>query len=122
MFVNISPAQYNVGECEAQLNSAHAYLMDSVDKIWDDVQRNGDPSIESRVAVRLSGTHAIRVAVKIVESIYADCGATAIFEGNAIQRYFQDIHVITQHMQGRRVHYEMIGKYKLGLPVDESRM
>ncbi len=117
-----SIAQYNVGECEAQLNSAHAYLMDSVDKIWDDVQRNGDPSIESRVAVRLSGTHAIRVAVKIVESIYADCGATAIFEGNAIQRYFQDIHVITQHMQGRRVHYEMIGKYKLGLPVDESRM
>ena len=86
------------------------------------MQRNGDPSIESRVAVRLSGTHAIRVAVKIDESIYADCGATAIFEGNAIQRYFQDIHVITQHMQGRRVHYEMIGKYKLGLPVDESRM
>ncbi len=115
-------AQYNVGECEAQLNSAHAYLMDSVDKIWDDVLRTGDPTMESRVAVRLSGTHAIRVAAKIVESIYADCGATAIFEGNPIQRYFQDIHVITQHMQGRRVHYEMIGKYKLGLPVDESRM
>ena len=115
-------AQYNVGECEAQLNSAHAYLMDSVDKIWDDVMRTGDPSMESRVAVRLSGTHAIRVAAKIVESIYADCGATAIFEGNAIQRYFQDVHVITQHMQGRRVHYEMIGKYRLGLPIDEGRM
>jgi indole-3-acetate monooxygenase len=115
-------AQYNVGESEAKLQSARAYLMDSVGKIWDDVMRTGEPSMASRVALRLSGTHAIRVAVGIVESIYSDCGATAIFEGNAIQRYFQDIHVITQHMQGRRVHYEMIGKYKLGLPIDEGRM
>ena len=117
-----SIVQYNVGECEARLCGAHAYLMNSVHDLWDDVLRSGDPSLASRAALRLSGTNAIRVAVGIVQSIYADCGATAIFEGNAIQRYFQDIHVITQHMQGRRVFYEMIGKYKLGLPIDESRM
>lgn len=115
-------AQYNVGECEAKLRSAHAFLMDAVAQLWDDVTRTGAPSMEARVALRLAGTHAIRVAAQIVESIYADCGATAIFEGNAIQRYFQDIHVITQHMQGRRVFYEMIGKYQLGLQIDESRM
>jgi alkylation response protein AidB-like acyl-CoA dehydrogenase len=96
--------------------------MDSVGQIWDDVTRTGEPTMESRVALRLAGTHAIRVAVGIVESLYADCGATAIFEGNVIQRYFQDIHVITQHLQARRVFYEMIGKHKLGLPVDESRL
>jgi alkylation response protein AidB-like acyl-CoA dehydrogenase len=117
-----SIAQYNVGECEAKLRSARAYLMDSVGQIWDDVTRLGEATLERRAALRLAGTHAIRVAVGIVESLYADCGATAIFEGNVIQRYFQDIHVITQHLQARRVFYEMIGKHKLGLPIDESRL
>ena len=48
-------------------------------------------------------------------------GVTAIYEGNLMQRHFQDIHVITQHMQGRLQHYEMIGQYWLGMPVDETR-
>lgn len=117
-----SIVQYNIGECEARLCGAHAFLMNSVHEMWDDVLRNGDAGMPSRAALRLAGTNAIRVAVGIVQSIYADCGATAIFEGNPIQRYFQDAHVITQHLQGRRMFYEMIGKYKLGLPIDESRM
>ena len=38
-----------------------------------------------------------------------------------VQRYCQDIHVITQHMQARLAHYELIGRYWLGLKVDEAR-
>lgn len=114
--------QYNIGECEAKLRGARAFLMNAVHEMWDDVLRNGDPGMTSRTSLRLAGTHAIRVAVDIVQNVYADCGATAIFEGNPIQRYFQDIHVITQHLQGRRSFYELIGKYKLGLPIDDSKM
>jgi hypothetical protein len=44
-----------------------------------------------------------------------------IFEGNPIQRYFQDIHVISQHTQARLAHYELIGKHALGLKVDQAR-
>lgn len=50
------------------------------------------------------------------------CGATAVFEGNPIQRYFQDIHVITQHVQGHLSHYELVGRHWLGLPIDDSRL
>ncbi len=117
-----SVVQYNIGECEAKLCGAHAFLMNTVHELWDEVLRTGEASMARRAALRLAGTNAIRVAAGIVQSIYDDCGATAIFEGNAIQRYFQDIHVITQHLQGRRVFYEMIGKYKLGLPIDENRL
>ena len=39
-----------------------------------------------------------------------------------IQRHFQDIHVITQHMQSRLAHYELVGRYWLGLPIDENRL
>lgn len=115
-------AQYNVGKCEAELRSARALLMETVGDLWDGVSRNGELTLTQRANMRLAGTHAIRTAVKIVENIYADCGATAIFEGNLLHRLFQDIHVITQHLQARRGFYEMIGKFQMGLPIDEARL
>lgn len=115
-------AQYNVGQCEALLRSARAFLMETVADIWDGVSRTGELTMQQRATMRLAGTHAIRTAVKIVENIYADCGATAIFEGNQMHRLFQDIHVITQHLQSRRGFYEMIGKFQMGLPIDEARL
>jgi hypothetical protein len=30
--------------------------------------------------------------------------------------------VITQHLQGRLTHYELVGRYTLGLKIDESRL
>ena len=79
-------------------------------------------TLERRVTLRLAATHAIRLAAQIVESVYSASGATAAFEGNLIQRHFQDIHVITQHVQGRLAHYELVGQHWLGLPIDESRL
>jgi len=70
----------------------------------------------------LATTHAIRLAAQVIETIYSASGATAVYESNLIQRHFQDIHVITQHMQARMAHYELIGRYWMGLPVDEARM
>ena len=46
---------------------------------------------------------------------------TAIYEGNLIQRHFQDIHVISQHLQGRLSHYELVGQHLLGFKLDETR-
>ena len=115
-------SQFTVGHSEALISSARAYLMEAVTNIWNEVAQTGQSSMERRVALRLAGTHAIRVGAQVVEGIYSDCGGTAIFEGNLIQRHFQDIHVITQHTQGRRAYYEMVGKYHLGLQIDEGRM
>ncbi len=115
-------SQFTVGLAEAQLRSARAFLMEAVNEIWEEVVQNGSVSLEKRVAVRLAGTHAIRVGAQVVEGIYAQCGGSAIFEGDVIQRHFQDIHVITQHLQGRLSHYELVGNYLLGLPIDEGRI
>ena len=115
-------SQFAVGQAEAALRSGRAYLMETVWEIWNEANQTGAVSLERRLGLRLAGTHAIRLAAQIVESIYNSCGATAAFEGNLIQRHFQDIHVITQHVQGRLVTYEMAGKYRMGLPIDETRL
>jgi alkylation response protein AidB-like acyl-CoA dehydrogenase len=113
--------QATVGRSEAQLRSARAFLIESVRDIWSEAVSNGAISSDRRAILRLATTHAIRLAVDVVDSVYHACGVTAIFEGNPIQRYFQDIHVISQHTQGRLAHYELIGKHALGLKVDQAR-
>jgi alkylation response protein AidB-like acyl-CoA dehydrogenase len=114
--------QFTVGQAEGTLRSGRAFLMEAVGDIWDEATSAGELSLERRAALRLASTHAIRLAAQVVESIYSASGATAIFQGNLIQRHFQDIHVITQHLQGRLAHYELVGQYWLGMPIDESRL
>ncbi len=114
--------QATVGRSEAQLRSARAFLAEAVREIWSEAASTGAITLDRRAALRLATTHAIRLAVDIIDSVYHAAGVTAIFEGNRIQRHFQDIHVISQHTQGRLAHYELIGKYALGLKVDQSQL
>jgi indole-3-acetate monooxygenase len=114
--------QATVGRSEAHLRSARAFLTESVREIWSEAAATGAMTLERRAVLRLATTHAIRLAVDVVDSVYNAAGVTAIFEGNPIQRHFQDIHVISQHTQARLAHYELIGKYALGLTVDQSRL
>ena len=115
-----SMAQVNVGQAEAALRSGRAFLMETVRDIWSEATA-GAVSLERRAVLRLATTHGIRLAAQIIDALYNAAGATAVYEDNPLQRYFQDVHVITQHMQGRMTHYELIGRYWLGLKVDEAR-
>ena len=115
-------AQFAVGKTEAWLRSCRAFLIEAVGELWDELISTGELSLERRATMRLAASHAIQTAGRIVEEIYRHCGATAAFDGNIIQRYFQDIHVITQHVQGRVAHYELVGQHWLGLKIDESRL
>ena len=113
--------QATVGRSEAQLRSARAFLLESVREIWSEAVSTGGIGSNRRAVLRLATTHAIRLSVEVVDSVYNACGVTSIFAGNAIQRCFQDIHVISQHTQARLAHYELIGKHALGLKVDQER-
>jgi len=114
--------QAAVGHAEADLRSGHAFLTEAVREIWSEATSTGTVTQEQRAVLRLATTHAIRLAVDIVDTVYNAAGVTAIYEGNLMQRHFQDIHVISQHLQGRLSHYELVGKYWLGLKIDQTRL
>jgi alkylation response protein AidB-like acyl-CoA dehydrogenase len=96
--------------------------MEAVGELWDEVSSTGALTLEKRALLRIASTHGIRLAEAVVDDVYRACGATAVFESHPIQRYFQDIHVITQHVQGRLSHYELVGQHWLGLQIDETRL
>lgn len=114
--------QADIGHAEAHLRSGRAFLTETVRDIWAGVSATGTISLDERAALRIATTHAIRLAVHVVDTVYNAAGATAIYEGHLLQRHFQDIHVISQHIQSRLSHYELVGRHWLGLPIDETRL
>jgi indole-3-acetate monooxygenase len=92
-----------------------------VETIWA-AATNGQVTLEERAALRLATTHGIRLAVQVVDAIYNASGVTAVYEDHLLQRHFQDVHVMSQHLQGRLAHYELVGRYALNLPIDEARL
>ena len=116
-----SMVQMTVGQAEAALRSGRAFLFEAVRELWA-ASVNGAITLDHRANMRLATTHGIRLAAQIIDSLYNLAGATAAYEDHLLQRHFQDIHVITQHLQGRLTHYELIGRYALGLKIDEARL
>ena len=114
--------QAAVGHSEAHLRSGRAFLNEVVCELWTEAISTGTITLDQRAALRLATTHAIHLAVDVVDTVYQAAGVTAIYEGTPMQRYFQDIHVISQHLQGRLSHYELVGKHSLGLKIDQSRL
>ncbi len=112
---NLPTTQRTLGEAEATWRSARAYLDESATAAWESACKNLELSMEERIQLRLASTYAIRSAGQTVDLAYQLCGSSAIFDANPIQRKFQDIHVITQHAQGRLTHYETAGQFLLGM-------
>ncbi len=117
-----SMIQVTVGQAEANLRAGHAFLTGAVRDVWHQVTSTRTLTLDQRATLRIATTHAIRLAAHIVDAVYHAAGATAAYEDHLLQRHFQDIHVITQHLQSRLSHYELVGRHWLGLPVDETRL
>ena len=117
-----SMIQVQVGQAEAALRSGRAFLMETVRELWTAATTNGSLTLDQRATLRLATTHGIRLAAQVIDIVYNAAGVTAAYDDHPLQRHFQDIHVITQHLQGRLAHYELVGRHVLGLPIDEARL
>lgn len=114
--------QADIGRAEANLRAGRAFLTEAVCDLWATVTATGRISLDQRAALRIAATHAIWLAVQVVETVYYAAGATSIYNRHPLQRAFQDIHVISQHLQARRAHYELVGRHWLGLEIDQTRL
>lgn len=114
--------QEQMGRAETLWHAADTFLHGTVSKVWTSVEANGAISPDGRIMLRMAGTHTIRQAAEVVDLAYNVCGTDGIFQDREIQRRFQDIHVITQHLQGRTAVYEYLGRHFLGFPFKPSSM
>ena len=112
--------QAQVGRAEMKWRTGRYGLRGAVREVWDRVSASGRLELADRIALRGAATHAIHLAKETVDVAYEACGSDAIFERHPVQRRFQDVHAITQHLQGRHAHYETVGQFTLGLEPDRQ--
>ena len=104
-----------IGEAEAVWLSAKAFLRQAHESVWETVSLREPLTTDKRVMLRLAATFGIQKAKEVVDIAYDLCGSSAILDTNPIQRRFQDIHVASQHIQGRSTHFETAGQFFMGM-------
>ena len=65
--------------------------------------------------LRLSACHATTASAQAIDLIYQAAGTGAIWDTSPLQRYFRDVHMITQHAVVASPVSEVAGKVLLGL-------
>jgi alkylation response protein AidB-like acyl-CoA dehydrogenase len=111
--------QSQVGQSEARLRSARAYLLATLEALWGGTGPEGRLSQAQEIDLRLAATWAVNQAAEVVDTVYKAAGADAIFENRPFERRVRDMHAATQQGQGRMFHFEVVGQILLGLPPDD---
>ena len=110
--------QSEMAQCRAKWSAARFYLRSCIEEAWNTALTIGRPTSEQRVAVRLTATFAIHAAKEVVDLLYNAAGSHSILRSSPFEQRYRDIHAVTQQLQGRKAHFEAVGRFMLGLPLD----
>ncbi len=106
--------QQEVGQTEARLRAARAYLLATLQEAWDAAVIDGLTARQSAL-MRLASTHVIHEAGVVVGTTYHAAGSTAIFQAQAFERRFRDMNTVSQQLQARASHFQVAGQCLLGV-------
>ena len=107
--------QSAVGQAEAAISSARAYLFDAVGNVWN-ASCNGETDPSRKIAqARLAIAHSCRESAKAVDLLFEAAGTTAVYRSHPIERFHRDVHVAAKHWGGNASHIDVAGQVFLGL-------
>ena len=103
-----------VGECEAMIDSARRYVLDTVSTMWDAQVSGASDLTELAMRTRLAITHAIRQSIAVADKLFNAAGTNSIHRSVGLERYFRDLHVHGQHISGLPLNFEFGGAVLMG--------
>jgi alkylation response protein AidB-like acyl-CoA dehydrogenase len=107
--------QANLGQAEALLGSARAYVFDTVGALWDSLCQGDLPTSPQWTAYRLANTHAFHSAKQAVTLVYEALGTTGVFAKSPLDRQLRDVTTMGQHIIAQTKTYANAGRSLLGL-------
>jgi alkylation response protein AidB-like acyl-CoA dehydrogenase len=111
-------AQMQLGQAEALLGAARAYLYDSVRTAWNVVSQGRFLTQSEKIMIQLAATHAVSSSAQTVDMVHQAAGTSAIRLEHPFERCFRDAHVITQHAFTSMNRFESAGKLLFGQETD----
>lgn len=107
-----------IGRSDARLKAARCLLIQVLSETYAAVGARGHMTLGERIAIRQASTFAIAEAREVVNAVWHEAGATAIFDSQPFERRFRDMNTVSQQMQGRSNHLETVGQHLMGTPVN----
>lgn len=89
--------QYEFAQAEAEFQAAKSWFYQTMDATWDSIVKGQKPTVQQISDMRLSCTHAARVAARVTRKMQMLAGMTAIYNNNPFSRFVNDSNVVTQH-------------------------
>jgi indole-3-acetate monooxygenase len=110
--------QHQVAEAEAMLGAGRAYLYEAFQENWDAAVQGAELTLDRKLKMQLATSHAVVCAAKAVDLVHAAAGTSSIRNEHQFQRYFRDVHTITQQAFVSASRYESVGALMLGVESD----
>jgi alkylation response protein AidB-like acyl-CoA dehydrogenase len=108
--------QAEVARAEAKLAAARAYLGETLGSIYQRADDIEPIELADRARLRLAAVDAIHSALEVAYFSYRAAGVDAIFPTGPFERRFRDIHTLSQQIQARGAHFEVVGQILFGQP------
>jgi alkylation response protein AidB-like acyl-CoA dehydrogenase len=110
--------QAAAGQAEATLGAARAFLHEALREAWAWALQGHRIDMPRKMKLQLAATHAAVTSAKAVDLVHSVAGTSGIRQEHRFQRYFRDIHTITQHGFISASRYESGGQYLLDVPIE----
>jgi alkylation response protein AidB-like acyl-CoA dehydrogenase len=107
--------QYEIGQAEARLRSARAWLYETTAELWSKVESGVELGARDAAWVRLACAHATAESVRAVETAFSLGGGSAIYESCPLQQCLRDVRAAAAHHILAPSNYELVGQVVLGL-------
>jgi indole-3-acetate monooxygenase len=113
--------QGNFGRIAVLHQAARALLIEAMAELMAAVPEEGQRLIEARAMFRAACTHAAESALRIMDTLAAEAGATSIFEASPMERFVRDVHAAVKHVAMSSNNYIVVGRLALGLDPGTAR-
>jgi alkylation response protein AidB-like acyl-CoA dehydrogenase len=107
-----------VGEADAMLGAARAYLYESLREVWDKALGGRLIDMPGKMKMQQAATYAMATSAKVVDVVQAIAGTTGMREEHQFQRHFRDVHTLIHHAYASASRYESAGQYLLDVPIE----
>ncbi len=106
--------QADLGVATATVDSARAYLHNTVARTWELTIAGEELPRELRAGMRLACTHAVTASTQAVDRAHSAAGASSIYSASPLDRYFRDVHSVAAHAFVRQTTMADGGQLLLG--------
>ena len=107
--------QMRIGRAETAWQAARAFLIATVDELWQTLLRGEALPLDLRSRFRQCNLHGFHVALEVTQSMYALGGSTALYRPHPLERALRDQTVAANHLLVRENAYAEIGRVALGI-------